>query len=147
MSSQRRVLPDMMPSPDNGEPMYRDIRPFEVRYKGLTMIVDLPGYYPKGDGESVHIGKDMEAADRALHILKAQADGIPPPQEIRRVRKKLKLTQREAGELLRVGENAFDKYERGKIQPSGPTVQLLKLLDRHPELVAELREAKAAAAE
>jgi len=42
--------------------------------------------------------------------------------------------------FLKVGPKAFDKYERGLIEPSGPTVQLMTLLDRHPELVADLRE-------
>ncbi len=58
---------------------------------------------------------------------------------MRRVREKLKLSQREAGGLLKVGENAFDKYERGLVEPSGPTSQLLRLLDQHPELTDELR--------
>jgi HTH-type transcriptional regulator / antitoxin MqsA len=48
------------------------------------------------------------------------------------------LSQRAAGALFKVGPNAFDKYERGLVEPSGPTVQLLVLLDRRPELVAEL---------
>jgi HTH-type transcriptional regulator/antitoxin MqsA len=43
--------------------------------------------------------------------------------------------------LFRVGPNAFDKYERGLIEPSGPTVQLITILDRHPELVKELEGA------
>ena len=42
------------------------------------------------------------------------------PATIRRVRAKLRLSQREAGALLKVGENAFDKYERGLVEPSGP---------------------------
>ncbi|CUX01474.1 type II toxin-antitoxin system MqsA family antitoxin [Rhizobium pusense] len=44
-----------------------------------------------------------------------------------------------AGGILKVDEKAFDKYERGLVEPSGPTSQLLRLLDRHPELVDELR--------
>ncbi|WP_244430623.1 type II toxin-antitoxin system MqsA family antitoxin [Methylocystis sp. ATCC 49242] len=55
------------------------------------------------------------------------------------MRTKLKLSQREAGALFNVGENAFDKYERGLVEPSGPTIQLMALLDRHPELAAELK--------
>ena len=55
------------------------------------------------------------------------------------MRTKLNLSQREAGLLLKVGENAFDKYERGLVEPSGPTSQLLRILDRHPEMVDELR--------
>jgi len=77
--------------------------------------------------------------DEALRGLKEKADGVPSPETIRRLRTKLKLSQREAGALFRVGENAFDKYERGLIEPSGPTIQLMALLDRHPELVAELK--------
>ena len=38
-----------------------------------------------------------------------------------------------------VGENAFDKCERGLVGPSGPTVALIGILDRRPEFVDELR--------
>jgi HTH-type transcriptional regulator/antitoxin MqsA len=132
-------MPETMASPETGEMLTRGVRPFEVTYKGESMTVDLPGYYPLGDGESVHIGKDMEATDTALRTLKEKVDGVPAPATIRRVRAKLKLSQREAGALFKVGENAFDKYERGLIEPSGPTIQLMTLLEKHPELVDELR--------
>jgi len=75
----------------------------------------------------------------ALRALKERVDGIPAPSTIRRVRAKLKLSQREAGTLFKVSENAFDKYERGLVEPSGPTIQLMNLLERHPELIDELR--------
>ncbi len=132
-------LPDTMPSPETGEPMARGIRPFLVSYKGESSSVELPGYYPEGTGEAVHVGDDMKAVDEALRALKEKIDGIPSPSTIRRVRTRLNLSQREAGLLLRVGENAFDKYERGLVEPSGPTIQLIKVLDRHPEIVEELR--------
>lgn len=105
------------------------------------MTVDLPGYYPDHDGDGIHVGHDMAASDTAIRALKEEMEGIPAPETIRRVREKLKLSQREAGGLLKVGESAFDKYERGLIEPSGPTSQLLRLLDSHPELVDELRTA------
>ena len=41
--------------------------------------------------------------------------------------------------LFRVGDRAFDKYERSLVEPTGSTIQLPRLLDRHPELVPELR--------
>ena len=85
----------------------------------------------------------MEVTDAALRALKEEVEGIPSPTTIRRVRQKLNLSQREAGGILKVGENAFDKYERGLVEPSGPTSQLLRLLDRHPELVEELRQPSA----
>jgi HTH-type transcriptional regulator/antitoxin MqsA len=73
-----------------------------------------------------------------LRSIKEKLEGVPSPATIRRVRAKLKLSQRQAGALLKVGANAFDKYERGLVEPSGPTSQLLKVLDRHPEIADEL---------
>jgi len=128
-----------MISPETGEILTRQMRPFTVTYKGESMIVDLPGYYPASGDEGVHVGDDMIAVDAALRALKEKIDGVPAPATIRRMRTKLKLSQREAGSLFKVGENAFDKYERGLIEPSGPTIQLMTLLEKHPELLDELR--------
>jgi HTH-type transcriptional regulator/antitoxin MqsA len=139
MATGKQPLPYTMASPDTGEVLTRGVRPFEVSYKGENVTVELPGYYPAATGDGVHIGDDMAVVDEALRGLKEQIEGLPSPATIRRVRTKLNLSQREAGLLLKVGENAFDKYERGLIEPSGPTSQLLKILDRHPEMVDELR--------
>lgn len=130
---------ETMISPETGETLTRQVRPFTVIYKGESMIVDLPGYYPASGDEGVHVGDDMIAVDAALRALKEKIDGVPAPATIRRMRTKLKLSQREAGSLFKVGENAFDKYERGLIEPSGPTIQLMTLLEKHPELLDELR--------
>jgi HTH-type transcriptional regulator/antitoxin MqsA len=125
--------------PETGALLLRAVRPFTVSYKGQSVTVDLPGYYPAGDGDGVHVGDDMTAADAALRTLKERMDGVPSPATIRRVRAKLKLSQRAAGAVFKVGPSAFDKYERGLIEPSGPTIQLMTLLDRHPELIADLK--------
>ncbi len=58
---------------------------------------------------------------------------------LRTIRKKLGLRQAEAGKLFGGGASAFSEYERGKTQPHKSTVLLLKLLDKHPELLAEVR--------
>lgn len=138
MSAARKNLPDTMIAPETGQRLARGVRPFTVTYKGESIVVDLPGYYPDGEGDGVVVGDDMRVVDEALRVLKEKLDGVPTPATIRRIRTKLKLSQRRAGELLKVGENAFDKYERGLVEPSGPTSQLLMLLDRHPEIVDEL---------
>lgn len=129
---------EAMVSPETGESLTRGVRPFTVTYKGRSVTVDLPGYYPVGDGEGVVVGEDMAPVDAALRDLKERIDGLPSPTTIRRIRGKLKLSQRAAGAVFKVGPNAFDKYERGLIEPSGPTIRLMTLLDRHPELLAEI---------
>ena len=139
MPAQTREFPSSMTSPETGELLTRGVRPFTVSYKGHSVTVDLPGYYPDGEGDGVHVGDDMAAADAALRALKERVDGVPSPTTIKRVRAKLKLSQRAAGAVFRVGPSAFDKYERGLIEPSGPTIQLITLLDRHPELIADLQ--------
>lgn len=139
MATKEKPAVETMVSPETGETLMRGVRPFTVMYKDESVTAELPGYYPSDDGDGVHVGKDMSVVDEALRLLKERIDGIPAPATIRRVRTKLKLSQREAGAVFRVGENAFDKYERGLIEPSGPTVQLMTLLDKHPELVDELQ--------
>lgn len=64
---------------------------------------------------------------------------IVDPKFIEAVRKKLSLDQREAAEIFGGGVNAFSRYETGKTKPPLALVKLLKVLDRHPELLAEVR--------
>ena len=63
------------------------------------------------------------------------------PDFIASVRKKLDLDQREAGEIFGGGVRAFSRYENGKTRPPVALVKLLKVLDRHPELLGEVRAA------
>ncbi len=58
--------------------------------------------------------------------------------DIRRIRKNLKLTQTELAQAFGVGKVAFSRYERGETRPPGPIVKLLRLIERHPELLAEI---------
>jgi HTH-type transcriptional regulator/antitoxin MqsA len=61
------------------------------------------------------------------------------PAFIAGVRKKLALDQREAAEIFGGGVNAFSRYENGKSKPPVALVKLLKVLDRHPDLLDEIR--------
>ncbi len=61
------------------------------------------------------------------------------PVYIAQVRKKLDLDQRQAAELFGGGVNAFSRYENGKTKPPLALVKLFKLLDRHPDLLNEVR--------
>lgn len=61
------------------------------------------------------------------------------PDYIAKVRRKLDLDQRQAAELFGGGVNAFSRYENGKTKPPLALVKLLKLLDRHPDLLDEVR--------
>ena len=68
-------------------------------------------------------------------------DGVDAAEasELARIRHKLKLTQLEAAQLAGGGKNAFSRYERGQTKPLAAVINLFRLLDRHPELLSELK--------
>ena len=126
--------------PVTGSPMYRDIKPMTYEYKGLKITFDMPGYYTDQSDESIHTGEDMKISDRALNQLKAQQDGLLSADEIRRIRKKLRITQVDAGLLIGGGPRAFQKYESGDLLPSRAICSALLLLDQNPEGLSLLNE-------
>jgi transcriptional regulator with XRE-family HTH domain len=60
------------------------------------------------------------------------------PEDIRRIREGLGLTQVEAGELLGGGPRAFTKYESGTIKPAAAVANLLRVLEAEPQALATL---------
>lgn len=120
--------------------MVRDKRPMELRYKSEAVTIQMPGWYCAGSAESIHTGDDMKVSDAALRNLRVKVEKLLSPEEIRRIRTKLGLTQREAGELIGGGPNAFQKYESGEGLLSKGMSNFLRLLDRHPEDVPQLRK-------
>ena len=112
--------------------MHRDTRPMTIAYKSETTTVDMPGWYCDASGESIHDGSDMKVSDRALTALKAKVEGRLDPHGVRRIRRKLGLSQKDAGRLIGGGPNAFQKYESGEILASGAITSALLLLERDP---------------
>lgn len=124
--------------PLTGAPMHRGVKPMALSYKGQSITVDMPGWYCDQSDESIHTGDDMKLSDRALNRLKARVEGLLEPEAIRRIRKKLGLTQALAGELIGGGPRAFQKYETGELLPSRAISSALVLLDHAPENLAVL---------
>lgn len=118
--------------PETGDPMRRDVRPMTLTYKDQSITFDMPGWYCNACDQSIHTGEDMKVSDRALNHLKARADGLLAPEAIRRIRKKLRLSQAAAGELIGGGPRAFQKYEAGDLLPSRAITVALLLLDADP---------------
>ena len=81
----------------------------------------------------------MKVSDRIQNLLKARAEGLEEPDEIRRIRNKLHLTQEQAGDLIGGGPRAFQKYEAGDLQPSRAISSALTLLDNDPSALALLK--------
>lgn len=130
--------------PETGAQLRRDVRPFTLTYKGESITFDMPGWYGDRPDDGVFDPEDMKVSDRALNRLKARTEGLLEPEEIRRIRKKLGLTQENAGQLIGGGPRAFQKYETGDALPSRAISSALVLLDNDPKAltVLEARHAK-----
>lgn len=120
--------------PETGEVLRRDARAQTVSVGSMSREVEVPGWYPEGDGDSIHSGAELQALDRAYLELRAAYAA-----RVKAVRKKLGLTQEEAGRIIGGGRRAFQKYESGTTPPSEAAVGLIEILDRHPEELETLR--------
>ncbi|WP_338479696.1 type II toxin-antitoxin system MqsA family antitoxin [Pseudomonas trivialis] len=113
-----------------------------ISIKGLERRIDnLSGWECKVCGDGFW-DQDNDSADRygeakdELILAARQMIGA----EMKRIRRKLHLTQKEAVELLSGGgHNAFSRYERGELLAPKPLVLLMRLLDRHPHLLADAK--------
>jgi len=121
--------------------LVHDVHDVTYRYKGeVTSIPAVTGDYCPACGESI---LDMKESARTSALMlefnrKVNA-AIIDPSFIISVRKKLRLDQRQAAELFGGGVNAFSRYENGKTKPPLALVKLLKILDKHPDLLAEIK--------
>lgn len=131
-----------MQCPQCGAPsLVHDTRDVPYVYKGeKTRIPAVEADYCSTCGEAV---MDRAAGDRYGALIQAfqrQVNaGLVDPAYISRVRTKLQLGKKEAAEIFGGGVNAFSRYESGKSRPPVALVKLLKVLDHHPELLAEIR--------
>ena len=121
--------------------MIHDTRDRPYVYKGeSTVIQDVTGDYCLACDEVLLDAAESRRVSSAMSEFNKQVNASSiDPVFIANVRKKLALDQREAAMIFGGGVNAFSRYETGKTRPPLALVKLLKVLDRHPDLLKELR--------
>ena len=119
---------------DDGGVLVHGARDLPQDIDGVRFVVpQIHGWHCPVCGECEFDDGEGLRYSLALDVARAQADKARCA-EIRGIRKKLKLTQAQAAELLGGGINAFSEYERGKTRPGKATMLLLRLLADRPEL-------------
>jgi HTH-type transcriptional regulator/antitoxin MqsA len=84
---------------------------------------------------------DKESARRAEKLLKdfgRQVDGLLMAADIKRIRRKLHLTQEQMATVLGGGLKGFARYENGQVVQSRAMDNLLRILDRFPDSLGVL---------
>jgi len=123
--------------------LVRGTRNMPYTYKGeATVIRAVTGDRCPACGELVLDAAESTRTSAAMLAFNKQVNAASvDPEFIAGVRKKLGLDQRQAAEIFGGGVNAFSRYENGKTRPPLALVKLLKVLDRHPDLLTEVRAA------
>ena len=78
---------------------------------------------------------EMQALNRQVNAA------IVEPGYIAKVRRKLNLEPRGAVEIFGGDINAFACYESGEAIPPLALIQLIRLQDRHPDLLGDVKAA------
>lgn len=120
-----------------------DTRDMPYTYKGeSTTLPAVKGEFCPACGEAVLDARESARVSALMLAFNKRVNAAAvDPGFIASVRKKLALDQREAAEIFGGGVNAFSRYENGKTRPPLALVKLLKVLDRHPDLMSEVRAA------
>jgi HTH-type transcriptional regulator/antitoxin MqsA len=121
--------------------LVHDTRDIPHIYKGETTVIPaVTGDFCPSCGEVILDKEHGDRLSQLMGIFQRQVNAsIVDPSFIANVRKKLSLDQREAAELFGGGINAFSRYENGKTKPPLALVKLFKVLERHPDLLNEIR--------
>ncbi|MFN0314432.1 MAG: type II toxin-antitoxin system MqsA family antitoxin [Burkholderiales bacterium] len=123
---------------ENGD-MVRTRKNARIEYRGhRATIRALDGWHCPECGEVEFVGSEGTRYAEALEKLRLKVSA-EESAELARIRKKLKLSQRRAAEIAGGGVNAFSRYENGKARPVAAVLNLFRLLDKHPELIDEIR--------
>jgi HTH-type transcriptional regulator / antitoxin MqsA len=120
--------------------LVRDTRDTPYMYKGeSTTLPAVNGDFCLACGEAVLDAKESRRINTLMREFNQQVNAaIVDPAFIMTVRKKLDLDQRQAVQIFGGGVNAFSRYENGKTKAPLALVKLLRVLDRNPELLAEV---------
>lgn len=118
----------------------RDTREMPYAYKGESITLpSVSGDFCPACGEAVLDADESRRVSTLMREFNQQINAaLVDPAFITQVRKKLDLDQRQAAQIFGGGVNAFSRYENGKTKPPLSLVKLLRVLDKHPELLAEI---------
>ena len=97
--------------PETGKALVRGVRTITLTFRSQSETVDLARLVIRPTTPlrttAIHDARDMQVSDRAINTMKAREIGVMSPGPVRSVRKKLRLSQRDAGRLIGGGPNAF----------------------------------------
>lgn len=122
---------------ENGK-LTHDIRDVIYEYRGNQTIVSKVSGWFCNQCEEIEFNKAEGKRYAQTVELFSQEIDKKEAVELAKIRKKLKLTQKDAARLTGGGPNAFSRYERGKAKPMLAITNLFRILGEHPDILKEI---------
>ncbi len=112
----------------------------DFQYNGKTVHVDgLEGCECGACGADPVLKDQIKRNHQRIADAKRASDGMLTGEDIKALRRRFDLTQKDAAELFGGGVNAFSKYERGDVIQSESMDALMWLINRRPYLLDDLK--------
>jgi HTH-type transcriptional regulator / antitoxin MqsA len=123
-----------------------DTRNVPYAYKGQTTYIEnVQGEFCSSCDESITGPEETKRVMAEMRAFTKEVNAaLVNAKFIRETRLKLGLTQQAAAQLFGGGNNGFSRYESGETKPTVPLIRLFEILDRHPEMLEEIRNGSGA---
>ncbi len=116
------------------------IKIIKAEYKQVEFEYSQPGSWCEDCGEGFLNTKDLDFSRKEIADHKRVIEHRLKASDIKKFRKSMHLTQKQASELFGGGPNAFSKYERGEIIQSKSTDVLIRLLKSKKISLDDIKE-------
>jgi putative transcriptional regulator len=84
------------------------------------------------------VWKEVLDGVREIKAGRGKRTKVEAKSQVVRVRLKSGLSQAQFASALGVSKRTLEQWEQGRRKPSGAAKQLLKIADRHPEVLIEI---------
>jgi HTH-type transcriptional regulator/antitoxin MqsA len=138
--NRKNTASDLKSCPVCGGLIIRENRDISLNYNGKEITIDQPGRYCSDCGESFLSSSDLAETGKKRIDFQKEFDHLLKSDEIREIRKKMKLSQRKAGNIFGGGPMAFSKYERGIIKQTRSMDVLMRLINKNKISLEDILE-------
>lgn len=115
-------------------------KPEIFEYKGQTLTLELTVYSCDVCGEAFFDNEEMKKHQKTIKDFQRRVDGLLTSEEIKRIREKYGLSQRELARILGVAEKSIAKYEAGFVAQSKAMDNLLRVIGEFPDVLKYLEQ-------
>jgi len=115
-------------------------RPETFEYKGQSLTLELTVYLCDVCEESFFDNKEMKKYQRAIKDFQRRVDGLLTSTEIKQIREKYGISQRELASILGIAEKSIAKYEAGFVAQSKAMDNLLRIIEKFPDVLKYLKQ-------